>query len=192
MKKLKIDPGFILFFATICICASMNAVLVFVLSAGIHEAAHAAAIKLAGGTVDCLHLSVSGGKMLYHRENGMSYLQDAAIAAVGPLSNLISAFIAAGFENEFAVLFSGGSLLLGVFNLLPVTPFDGGRIVYCALCMIADPDIVQRALNVFSAALSGLLLFAGAWMLIRTEYNATLLIMGAWSVIAVTGSFVLY
>ena len=54
----------------------------------------------------------------------------------GPAAGLVCAFAFSALSNITAAgwlgLTAGISLLLSLFNLLPVLPLDGGRIVYCA------------------------------------------------------------
>ncbi len=61
----------------------------------------------------------------------------AIVAAAGPLSNFVlalaAAFAIAGFGNvpvlgDFLLYFLLFNIVLGLFNLLPLPPFDGGRI----------------------------------------------------------------
>ena len=80
--------------------------------------------------------------------------RDYAITALaGPLSNILSAFLSTGIyllflkfyvlagkdavilynAARFFAIFSALNIGLGVFNLIPVPPFDGSRIVYLLL-----------------------------------------------------------
>ncbi len=61
------------------------------------------------------------------------------IAAAGPASNFILAalslwflkfFMSNGEIKEIILLFSYINILLGIFNLVPILPLDGGRILY--------------------------------------------------------------
>jgi Zn-dependent protease len=75
----------------------------------------------------------------------------AIIAFAGPLSNLIMATISAlavrfffndvGLISTFLILFTGLNVSIFVFNMMPVPPLDGSRILYAF-----SPEGVQRFL----------------------------------------------
>jgi Zn-dependent protease len=66
----------------------------------------------------------------------------ALVAAAGPACNFILAFLSAlalrvtgdvGFAADFLIYFLMFNVVLGLFNLIPLPPFDGGRIAVGAL-----------------------------------------------------------
>ena len=76
----------------------------------------------------------------------------AMLAAAGPLSNLVLAFIAAVvlqhvnvglFMANFLELFVFYNVIMFVFNLIPIPPLDGSRILY-AFSPEALQEVMQR------------------------------------------------
>ncbi|HET7799515.1 MAG TPA: site-2 protease family protein [Humibacillus xanthopallidus] len=116
--------------------AAAGYALLLLLSVLVHEAAHALAARWSGHPVDRIVADVWGGHTVYDSARtspGMT----AVIAVVGPLANLALAVI--GFllqsvtTNDTALLLLSiitlANLFVGVFNLLPGLPLDGGQIV---------------------------------------------------------------
>lgn len=75
----------------------------------------------------------------------------ALIAVAGPLSNLVLAFISAlvttlffagTFIGEVLLVFTTLNVALFVFNMLPIPPLDGSRVLYAFA-----PEPVQRVLE---------------------------------------------
>jgi stage IV sporulation protein FB len=63
------------------------------------------------------------------------------IVAAGPLSNLLLCFaslipISMGYNNQFITDFANVNLLLLIFNIIPIYPLDGGRLLRDGLYLI--------------------------------------------------------
>lgn len=120
--------------------AGLIAAALFFASLLAHELAHALAARRAGVEVKQLALWLFGGVASLGGEPATPRA-DVRIAAVGPATSL---GLAAGFAAAAAALdalgiphmavsvagwLAGTNLLLGLFNLLPGAPLDGGRIL---------------------------------------------------------------
>ncbi|GAB2790354.1 site-2 protease family protein [Streptomyces chlorus] len=122
----------------------------------VHEAAHALAARRAGISVQDMTLWALGGVT---RMDQPTTPRTAFLVAVsGPLASLLlgavgigaAAAVAAtlGWRIPVAVLgwLGGTNLLLGVFNLLPAAPLDGGRLTQALLWWrTGDRERAQRA-----------------------------------------------
>ena len=105
-----------------------------------HELAHALTARRAGLAVTGLTLWLFGG-VASLRGEAKTPGADFRIAAVGPATSLVLAAAFAGIGTTLDVFglaglpvsvvwwLAGTNLLLGVFNLLPGAPLDGGRIL---------------------------------------------------------------
>ncbi|WP_256795525.1 site-2 protease family protein [Terrabacter sp. Ter38] len=115
--------------------ASAYALLLLV-SVLVHEAAHALAARWRGHPVSRIVADVWGGHTVYDATR-TSPSTTAIVAVVGPLSNLALAAVVWGLRalttNETTLTLLGivafANVLVGVFNLLPGLPLDGGQIV---------------------------------------------------------------
>lgn len=118
--------------------------VLFFVSLLVHELAHSLLAQRAGVRVRDITLWMLGGVSRFENEADDAGIE-LRVAVVGPLSSLAlavgfgvltSAFSLAGLpELVIAVpaLLSGLNLILGLFNLLPAYPMDGGRVLRAAL-----------------------------------------------------------
>lgn len=105
----------------------------------VHEFAHAAAARRFGYPVEGITLWAFGGFTSY-RPLRESPARAAAVAAAGPLTTLLvagAAFAAAqlvgGIAQDLLLALAVANAFMGVFNLLPGIPLDGGAIVSAAV-----------------------------------------------------------
>lgn len=94
----------------------------------LHELGHIAAMCMLGIPLERVLFYAGGIKISPQRGRLVSPRQDVVILSAGCAVNLIIALffrIASGKLNYFAC----ANLFLGIFNLMPVRYFDGGRII---------------------------------------------------------------
>ena len=87
--------------------------------------------------------------------------RELAAALAGPAVNLLCAWICSGL-GEAWWCFTGLHLALGLFNLLPVGPLDGGRALSCLLTLAGREDWAQPVVGLLSVGLSMGLTMGGA------------------------------
>ncbi|MER5795244.1 site-2 protease family protein [Streptomyces sp. NPDC001980] len=136
--------------------AGVAGALLLLVSLVVHEAAHALTARRAGIPVRDVTLWALGGMT---RMDGPTTARAAfAVAVSGPLASLLLGGAAiAGAAGMQAVLgwrmpvvvlgwLGGMNVLLGVFNLLPAAPLDGGRVLQAVLWWrTRDRERAQRA-----------------------------------------------
>ena len=95
-----------------------------------------------------------------------------ALLFVSPAVNLLlaAALAALGRWWEPLYLLAGAQGVLGCFNLLPILPLDGGRMLWLALCWGTDPFLADRVTQAVSLATAGLLTAAGAALAGRSPF----------------------
>ncbi len=111
------------------------AVLLY-LSVLLHEVSHALAAKAFGMTVHSIELHFLGGLTAIDAE-ATTARREAVIAAVGPLTSLAVAGVAwvgapyapDGLLHFVVQALAGANLVIGLLNLLPGLPLDGGRVL---------------------------------------------------------------
>jgi stage IV sporulation protein FB len=158
--RLSVSPAAALLGALLYCTASFSELAAILAPVIVHELGHIVALRLYGMRVRRITADLRGLCIEY---SGLcTPLGHAVSALAGPAAGLGYAFAASyysrGGSNEVLTLSAGVSLLLSLFNLLPILPLDGGRIV---AALIGE----ENALRVSQAAavllmLGGRLIFA--------------------------------
>jgi len=150
--RLSVHPSLILW---ISILFFMKASLLapFLLAAALHELGHAWALWVLGHPVRSVSLSFTGAEMTTET---LSYRDELLAAAAGPAVNLICSLLLPVWPA-----FGCYSLMLGLFNLLPLWGLDGGRILRCALLLRLPHSSAYRVCRTVEIA-AALALWGGA------------------------------
>ena len=138
-----------------------------------HESGHILAMALCGARPRAVTLGAFGIRMEQDDACTLSYRQNIAVSAAGPLMNFLGA--AAVFLFRCPAI-GGVHLGLAVFNLLPLSMLDGGQILYSCLALHISPS---RAADVCRCLTVGclLILYTGAFLvLFSSGYNVSLLV----------------
>lgn len=142
----------------------------------LHEAGHIAMAAAMGGRVVELSLSVVGAELRIHYDTPLNYGQESMVALAGPAVNLLSGILSMALGWRLAAALS---LAAGIFNLLPILPLDGGRVVYGLLASRLDSDWAERLMTALSGCLVGALVGVGTVAAVHYA-NVTLLITALW------------
>ena len=88
-------------------------------------------------------------------------LKKMFIAIAGPLKNIIIIFIVffLNIKLELKHLIIYSNLLIAVFNLLPIYPLDGGRILKSVICLIKGKRKAEMLINKISNFMFFLIMF---------------------------------
>lgn len=183
--KVSVSGGFGILLAVLLFLDEHNVVPWALMACLFHELGHGIVICLLGGEVKSFTLTVIGAEIIPTRKRLFSYREELLIAAAGPLMSFICAMLSASFaagdiDNENALLFSGLNLMLGLFNLLPAGPLDGGRILKILLMHRYSFETGEQRYQYFSALISVGLLALGIFHILRLGGNITLLLTGVW------------
>ena len=138
----------------------------------VHELSHVLALLLLGLRLRGLRLEPQGLCIRY--EGACPDWAHAAASLAGPLGGFAYAFLARRCPQDWLGLSADISLLLSLFNLLPLMPLDGGR-VFLLLCRAAMGEEGERLFFSLSRVLLALMLFYGVYAAARNLGSAPLL-----------------
>lgn len=127
-------------------------------AAAVHEIGHCLVLWCCGGHVESISVGVLGA-VLKTDSGRLSYGRELLVVLAGPAANLLGAWWMGRLGWMTA---AGAQLILALFNLLPLWPLDGGRILELLFSWIFGPVIGFQVLRWSGAAaallLSGVLL----------------------------------
>lgn len=193
MRRIKVGFGGFLMLLAMLMCDRGQVVAVYFFAALLHEVGHLLAAKALKISIGEIRFELSGVRIC--PKNGViSYFEEAVLAAAGPLVSLLSALAvllsaAVGGQSITAILeaadlflrqgdggFLGGSgffilssLLQATTNLLPVSSFDGGRVLYALLARFAGLDVAERVLGVTSAVSAFVLWTVALYLMLKVS-----------------------
>ena len=143
-----------------------------------HELAHSLVAVARGIPVKGITLFIFGGVSQIAREANSPRVE-LSIAIVGPLLSLLlgAAFLGLAFltENTTATLSEGAFILamanfgLGIFNLVPGFPLDGGRVLRAGVWRLTGDPWKATRVAVTAGRIAGLLLVLGGLAMAARE-----------------------
>lgn len=172
------------FFGMLCLCLAADptgALLPCLTAAVLHELGHLYAMRRAGWPACRVCFTPLGIRLRRTDREPVSYTSEIAVHLSGPAVNLASGVVLTAVQAVCPPLraalreLTAASWGLGLFNLLPVCPLDGGQALQAALAWVLPP----RRARLIANGITGLVLvpLASAVFLglFRQPYHLTLL-----------------
>lgn len=180
-KRITISLALTLAAAFIYYVVSIETAIAIALPVAVHELAHIIALRFFGLKVKSVRAELTGLCIDYC--GFAEPVAHIAAAFAGPAGGFIYAYAASLIAREtgcaWMELSAGISLLLSVFNLLPVLPLDGGRALYAALSALAGERAAERTLDVLGLVLPVALMVLGLALFAR-GFGLAPGVFGAW------------
>ena len=151
--RIVIRPSFLLLLGLIFyLDDGSGSMLMMLAAAAVHEAGHVTACIAMGGRVEVLTLSAVGAELKLDYPSVISYGRENIVLLSGAAANLVL-----GAVSYFLGLYQMAyiSVGLGVFNLLPITPLDGGRIFYNLICERFHINLAEQITAISSGIFIG-------------------------------------
>lgn len=122
---IQIRPSAYILAAMLVLTVPPDWLCAFLFSSAIHEAGHLAAIILSGGRAEAVTIGFCGAQIFADIPGKR---REFLCAGAGPAASMLLLL----FRRIFPKLAICGAIQ-GIFNLLPVHPMDGGRMLRCLL-----------------------------------------------------------
>ncbi|MCL5071573.1 MAG: M50 family metallopeptidase [Actinobacteria bacterium] len=188
--RLKVDPFFLAVLPVMIITGYLTEYILILISIILHEAGHIISALLLGRKLHYVKLLPAGLNASLSGENSSAW-RNLAIYACGPAVNALLAaiVISAGRHNPGRTYYTDFFILvnicLGIFNMIPVLPLDGGRIIREILAFKTGSSKAGSIMYKISFFLALGLIFAGIIQLTGNIYNFSVLLVGIYVLITI-------
>ena len=175
-RGFRITFGGWMLLSLLCFFLDYPSLLVLLGNVYVHEMGHLWMLRRMGVYVREIALSGTGLCIVCNTAM-LSSVRLFLCAMAGPLFGLVSAVIVSAAanlgDNDFLRLFAGAGVILSVFNLMPVAPLDGYRMLRALAPRLAPYVCTITAL---------LMLAVGLWLMV-VGYGTSFAFLGLFLVI---------
>ncbi len=140
--KIKINPFFWPIILGSIITGQFLEIITLFAIVIIHELGHVFAAKSYEWRIIEIHLLPFGGMASVDPKSATSLWEEFIVAIAGPLQNFLMVILGIGlnklgvWSNEWTTFFIQANLWIGLFNLLPIFPLDGEKLLKAFLYLL--------------------------------------------------------
>ena len=175
--KIRITPGAFLLLSVMLITGN-TLFLATLFAATVHECGHLLAARVLGIRLRLLELDIPGARLLPLGPLP-SYRAEGWLAAAGPAASFLLAILIYPLNGSFFTAVFTATLSLGLFNLIPVGDFDGGRVLAAFLTPYLGAKLGTRIRLVVSYLSIFFLFSLSATLLLRYGEDLSLAVLSA-------------
>lgn len=150
--KFKFHWSFVILALGLCMCGKALVFFCYTLVVILHEFGHFFVAKKLGYKLNLITLMPYGAS-LSGNENNLKNTHEILIALAGPLVNVLLLLLGLFvrnfiFNNGIINLFICANLSTIFFNILPIFPLDGGRILLAILSQNSSRQLAKKKVNI--------------------------------------------
>lgn len=185
---IKVSKLFIPYFTLLIIIGFKGKFLIALLLVLMHEGVHFIVAKKLGFKGFDIEILPIGAVLRLKDLDDADPKEDFIISISGPLFNLTFALVAfllnEVFNNYYLYLLYMSNLSLGLFNLIPAFPLDGGRIIRDILALKTFYKRANKITVQISYVIGILILIYSAILFLLNKEGISLIIIGFFIIIA--------
>lgn len=150
-----------LFLALLCLLFPLQWIGAMIFAGFFHELCHALAVMLLGGRIYHIRVGLTGTIM---EVSSLCPWKELICALAGPMGSLFL------FSMVHRIPYTAlCAMVQGLYNLLPIYPLDGGRVLFCLFKMTVSPEKAMRFSNLLNLLCSFFLVFCGILAMFRLK-----------------------
>ena len=170
-KKINVDSSFYFFIILSCLSANFENFILFLSVIIVHELGHVFMGLILGWELDKICLYPYGGITKFNEDINRRLIEELLVILSGPFLQLCYFFVGYFlFENYF---FNYYNLSILIFNLIPIYPLDGGKILNIVLSYFLS----FRFSYYLSIGISFIISFLFICYLIMNNYTFNIILM---------------
>lgn len=154
--SVTIKPGFCLFAAATLLIIPIEWVFSWFLAAAFHELCHCLTLFLCCIPIHSIDIDLTGAKI---NTASLTAGKELVCALAGPLGGLSLCLLSSLFPRLALC-----ALIQSVYNLLPLYPFDGGRILSCLFFSIMGHKKGEKWMGLFEMVFMILLVLLALYL----------------------------
>lgn len=155
--------------------------LICYLSMFLHELAHLVFALIIGLVPEKISLQPYGVCLTLKNKIIYSYIEEAVLYLSGPCMNIVLALVSLVFfgRGRYSDYFYVCNLVLFFMNIIPVKPLDGGILLNKTLTRAFGVKTARKISLLISGLFFLVFLIIGVYVIIKTGFNTSVLIMSA-------------
>lgn len=169
--KIEINLKIILALILFLIIDNINTYIIFIIFILIHEIAHLLIGIIIGGVPNKLRITPFGASLEFFSYGKNNPFYRILFYGIGPLINFIIAVFFLKLENynyfKYEIIYT--NLAIGFFNLIPILPLDGGKILRELLKIFVGTEKANKFAIIFSKFILVLISFLYAILIIKIK-----------------------
>lgn len=159
-----LHPLFLVVGVVLCLCGLGKLFVIYTICALLHEGGHAVVARRLG--YKCMRVKLMPyGAVLEAESDEFTPRDEILISIAGPVVNIVLVFVCVCFwwvepgSYYFTCDFVVANLSCGIFNLLPIFPLDGGRVVLSMFSVNHDRKFAVKTVKTITIIFAIILFF---------------------------------